>query len=121
VLGTQHINLNTAFQQPMAAVFDTRQFPAWMFTATASTVLVPVANLLHLAQDDKPIRYAKGPIVKPVHNAAYWDKAMAGFDFSQADRVPVKKFNRVLWRGMMGSKPYPKLAFDRYHKVDNDD
>jgi hypothetical protein len=105
----------------MTAVFDTSRFPAWTFTATASTVLVPVANLLHLAQDDKPVRYAKGPIVKPVHNAAYWDKAMAGFDFSQADRVPVEKFNRVLWKGMMGSKPYPKSAFDRYHKVDNDD
>jgi hypothetical protein len=39
VLGTQHINLNTAFQQPMAAVFDTGQLPAWTFTATASTVL----------------------------------------------------------------------------------
>src|SRR4029077_8362488 len=41
VLGTQHINLNTAFQHPMTAVFDIRQFPAWTFTATASTVLAP--------------------------------------------------------------------------------
>jgi YVTN family beta-propeller protein len=121
VLGTQHINLNTAFQQPMAGVFDIRQFPAWTFTATASTVLAPVAKLLNLAQNDRPVRYAKGPIVKPRHDAAYWDKALAGFDFSQADHVPVEKFNRVLWRGMMGSRPYPKLAFDRYHKVDKDD
>jgi hypothetical protein len=121
VLGTQHINLNAAFQQPMTAVFDTRQFPAWTFTATASTLLAPVANLLNLAQNDQPVRYAKGPIVKLRHDAAYWDKAMAGFDFSQADRVPVARFNRVLWKGMMGSKPYPKLAFDRHHKVDNDD
>jgi YVTN family beta-propeller protein len=121
VLGTQHINLNTAFQHPMTAVFDARQFPAWTFTATASTLLAPVANLLNLAQNDQPVRYAKGPIVKPRHDAAYWDKAMAGFDFSQADRVPVATFNRVLWKGMMGSKPYPKLAFDRHHKADKDD
>jgi hypothetical protein len=59
--------------------------------------------------------------VKLRHDAAYWDTAMAGFDFSQADRVPVARFNRLLWKGMMGSKPYPKLAFDRHHKVDNDD
>jgi YVTN family beta-propeller protein len=121
MLGTQHINLNTAFQHPMTAVFDARQFPAWTFTATASTLLAPVANLLNLAQNDQPVRYAKGPIVKPRHDAAYWDKAMAGFDFSQADRVPVATFNRVLWKGMMGSKPYPKLAFDRHHKADKDD
>jgi YVTN family beta-propeller protein len=125
VLGAQHINLNTAFQKPMTAAFDIAQFPAWTFTATASTLLAPVANLLHLAQngqqDDQPVRYAEGPAVKPAHDAAYWDKAMAGFDFSQADRVPVEAFNRVLWAGMMGDKPYPKLAFDRYHKADKDD
>ena len=37
-------------------------------------------------------------------------KATAGFDFSDADRVPPDKFNRVLWKGLMGGKPYPALA-----------
>jgi len=31
----------------------------------------------------------------------------SGFDFSQADQVPPARFNRVLWTGMMGDKPYP--------------
>jgi hypothetical protein len=31
----------------------------------------------------------------------------AGFDFSDADRVPPAKFNKVLWMGLMGGKPYP--------------
>jgi hypothetical protein len=28
-------------------------------------------------------------------------------DFTDADRVDGGSFNRVLWRGMMGNKPYP--------------
>ena len=32
-----------------------------------------------------------------------------GFDFSEADQVPPAQFNRVLWTGLMGSKPYPVL------------
>ena len=55
------------------------------------------------------IRFAAGPIVKPQHDAAYWDKVTAGFDFSEADQVPPAQFNRVLWKGLMGGKPYPAL------------
>jgi len=47
--------------------------------------------------------------VKPKHDAGYWARATRGFDFSDADRVPPAKFNRVL-RGLMGAKPYPALA-----------
>src|SRR5262249_43814867 len=39
ILGTQHINLNTAFQRPMADVFDVRSSGAWTYSAVASTVL----------------------------------------------------------------------------------
>ena len=34
ILGTQHINLNTAFQRPMADVFDTHSSGAWTYTAS---------------------------------------------------------------------------------------
>ena len=47
------------------------------------------------------------PRIKPGHSAAYWDRVTAGFDHSQADQVPTAKFNRVLWKGMMGRRPYP--------------
>src|SRR5262249_18957326 len=39
LLGTPHINLNTAFQRPMTDVFDVRSSGHWTFTAEASTVL----------------------------------------------------------------------------------
>ena len=35
------------------------------------------------------------------------EKEGAGFDFSEADQVPPAQFNRVLWTGLMGNKPYP--------------
>jgi YVTN family beta-propeller protein len=119
VLGTQHINLNTAFQRPMSNVFDVRSFPAWSYTATASTVLLTTS--LKLAQGKEVVKFAQGPIIKPKHSAAYWARVTASFDFSDADRVPPVKYNKVLWKGLMGSKPYPKMALDQRNKVDNDD
>jgi hypothetical protein len=39
ILGTKHINLNTAFQKPMVDVFDIHSSGAWTYAAEASTVL----------------------------------------------------------------------------------
>jgi hypothetical protein len=55
-------------------------------------------------------QFARGPVIRPKHDAQYWAKVTAGFDFSDADRVPVGKFNRILWNGMMGGRPYPALV-----------
>jgi len=90
ILGTQHINLYTAFQRPMADAFDINSSGNWNYTALASTYLN--GTVLALAKDDK-VRFAEGPKLKPKHNAAYWDKAMAGFDFTEADNVPTGPFN----------------------------
>jgi hypothetical protein len=105
LLGTQHINLNTAFQRPMTDVFDVRSSGAWSYTAEASTVLAGTA-VAH-GPGGLGVKYARGPVVKPKHDARYWAKRTAGFDFSDADRVPPGRFNRVLWKGLMGRKPYP--------------
>jgi YVTN family beta-propeller protein len=104
VLGTQHINLNTAYQEPMSDVFDIRASGRWSFTAEASTVLQPA----QLAQAGlQGVKYAAGEKVKSKHDAQYWEKATAGYDFSGPDRVSPGKFNRVIWKGLMGDKPYP--------------
>jgi len=107
ILGTQHLNLNTAFQRPMTEVFDLKS-KEWHYTAEASTVLATthLAGMLR----DSGIRYTKGPKVTPKHDFRYWADATAGFDFSNADRVPTAEFNRVLWKGLMGDRPYPALT-----------
>ena len=119
ILGTQHINLNTAFQRPMVDVFDTRSSGAWSFVAEASTVLTGTA--FARAQRGLGVQYAKGPVVKPRHDARYWAKVTAGLDFSDADRVPPAKFNRIVWRGIKGNKPYPARRGRELAKNDSDD
>jgi len=106
ILGTEHINLNTAFQRPMADVFDIRSSGRWSFAAEASTVL---ATTTVLAEKGNGVKFAAGPMIQPRHDAAYWDAVTAGFDFSEADQVPTAQFNRVLWTGLMGNTPYPSL------------
>ena len=105
VLGAPHLNINTAFQRPMADVFDVHASPTWSYSAVASTVL----ESTNLAQTPGGLGapLALGAIVKPKHDAKYWAKVTLGFDFSDADQVPAAKFNRVVWNGLMGSRPYP--------------
>jgi hypothetical protein len=104
ILGTEHLNLNTAFQGPMTDVFDINSSANWNFIPEASTIL-KTTNLVLPAG----LNFLAGANVKSKHDAAYWDKVTAGFDFSDADRVPPDKFNRVLWKGLMGRKPYPGI------------
>ena len=108
LLGTQHINLNTAYQRPMVDVFDVHSSAAWNYSAVASTVLK--TTTLSLAPGLEGVRFAQGPNIKPKHSAAYWAKVTAGFDFSDADQVPPEQYNKVLWAGLMGRKPYPSFA-----------
>jgi YVTN family beta-propeller protein len=119
VLGTQHINLNTAFQGPMTDVFDIRSPATWSYVAEASTVLA--TTVLSQAAGGLGVKMARGPIVKPKHGARYWARLTAGLDFSEADHVPPAKFNRLLWRGLMGGKPYPVRMAGRGAENRSDD
>ncbi|MDP9043231.1 MAG: hypothetical protein M3O01_00340 [Pseudomonadota bacterium] len=107
ILGTQHINLNTAFQRPMSDVFDPTRSAAWSYRALASTLLK--TTRLDLARADPDVHYADGPDVKPSHDAAYWTRVSRGFNFDVADQVPAAAYNRILWTGVMGKLPYPAL------------
>jgi len=103
LFGAPHINLNTLYQRPMADVFDIQSPGGWTYSAIASRVL----STTTLALAENGIKYAEGPDIAPKHDAAYWDKATRGFDFSGADRVPVDLYNEVLWAGLMEGKSYP--------------
>jgi len=119
ILGTPHINLNTAYQRPMADVFDIRSSGQWTYSSVASTILS--TTTLALAQPGEDgVKYAEGPRLKPKHSAAYWAKATAGFDFSDADLVSPARYNKVLWTGLMGRKPYPALRGQMAAAQDND-
>ena len=100
VLGLPPMNLNDALAAPMADIFNTTP-SVWSFTATPSPLLyytqLPIA----------PPKPAGMTAPKPAHDAKYWARVTKGLDFSDADRVDGEDFNRILWKGMMGDKPYP--------------
>jgi YVTN family beta-propeller protein len=107
ILGFGYLNLNDALQRPMADVFDLTQ-ASWTYTPVASTVLKSAQTAIEPADGHGAmVQFAEGPDVVPTHDAAWWENATRGFDFSAADRVPAALFNRVLWEGLMGDKPYP--------------
>src|SRR5262249_37320915 len=108
LLGTEHINLNTAFQRPMSEVFDIRSSSKWSYAAEASTVLA-TTTLALAGTNGNGVRFATGPMITRQQDAAYWEAVTKGFDFSEADQVPPAQFNRVLWEGLMGGKPYPTV------------
>ncbi|MBU6436052.1 MAG: beta-propeller fold lactonase family protein [Betaproteobacteria bacterium] len=119
LLGTEHINLNTAFQRPMSKVFDTEATGAWAYEAEASTVLK--TTQLNLLDGGVPIKLAAGPQLKPQHDAAYWSQVTEGFNFAQADHVPPERFNRLLWAGLKGASPYPVVSGSDRASDDIDD
>jgi hypothetical protein len=121
VLGTPHINLNTAFQRPMAKVFDIESSGQWTYTATASTVLMSTTLFAQADGGPQGVKFAQGPIIKPRHTAEYWAKVTAGFDFSDADLVPPARYNRVLWKGTMGAKPYPAMMGHANYQAKRED
>jgi DNA-binding beta-propeller fold protein YncE len=99
VLGIGPMNLNDALARPMSDIFNTTPSP-WSFTA------VPAVSLYNTDLPLPPL--AEGVYVpKPTHDAAYWEAATEGMDFSIEDRVDFATFNNVLWTGLMGGQPYP--------------
>jgi YVTN family beta-propeller protein len=124
ILGTQHLNLNTAFQRPMTDVFDIDSPAAWSYAPVASTVLK--TTTLDGGTGSFGVPFARGANVRPKHGAEYWASRTAGLDFSDADRLPTGRFNRVIWEGLMGGRPYPvrmgaKTVLPMAKKVDADD
>jgi YVTN family beta-propeller protein len=99
VLGIQQLNLNDKLARPMADIFNTTWSP-WSFTAR------PAANL-YGTQLPLPPKPAGLVVPKSTHDAAYWAKVTEGMDFSSEDRFNFADYNRILWKGLMGDKPYP--------------
>jgi hypothetical protein len=101
VLGLDHIDVLTASEKPMTKVFDLNR-REWTFEAVPS-------NYLYNSQLPLPGRSAENKgVPKPTHYAAYWADKTKGFDFTREDNLgDPNKFNRIIWEGLHGNKPYP--------------
>ena len=98
VLGLDHLGIFDASVLPMTDVFDLEQ-PGWSFRARASSLLRSTALPL-------PKGVPLGPPARPPHDAAWWAARTAGFDFSRPDRLDALAYNRILWEGLIGGRPY---------------
>ncbi len=99
VLGIPPMNLNDALASPMADVFTTTP-SSWSFTATPSAYLYATSLPL-------PPKAAGLIVPKSTHDAKYWARVTKNVDFSDADRIDAAVYNRILWKGLMGNRPYP--------------
>jgi DNA-binding beta-propeller fold protein YncE len=101
VLGIPPMNLNDALARPMADVFN-KTPSAWSFTAVPSPYLygTDLASAL-------PPKAASMVVPKSTHDAKYWARVTKGMDFSSEDKFDFARYNRILWAGLMGNKPYP--------------
>jgi DNA-binding beta-propeller fold protein YncE len=97
VLGLPPMNLNDALATPLTDIFNSTP-AAWNFTAIPAAILY--CTSLPLPQPGQPCN-------DPSPDASYWERATAGMDFRDADRLDGELYNRILWKGMLGDKPYP--------------
>jgi DNA-binding beta-propeller fold protein YncE len=101
VLGLDNLSVHDAGVPPMTDAFDTDQ-EDWTYRAVPAQILyttpLPIANKYVVNKEALP---------HPTHDAAWWAAKTQGFDFSREDRIDSAKFNRIIWEGIMGDKPYP--------------
>jgi YVTN family beta-propeller protein len=111
VLGLEPLGLNDALAAPMAEVFDSSLSPA-TFTYAAK-----VPEILRSTALPVPAATASNTVAHHVsiamagrhrrHGADYWERAMHGQNFDREDALDTPRFNRALWRGIMGNRAYP--------------
>jgi DNA-binding beta-propeller fold protein YncE len=104
ILGTKHLNLNDANSKPMLTAFDLKN-KDWKYTAKPSPYLastqLPIPPSDFAA--DAKLNY------KSLHDSQWWAEQTKGMDFSVEDHLDTPKYNRLVWVGTMGDKPYPVL------------
>jgi len=101
ILGLANLSVHDSGVPPMTDAFDTTQ-ATWTYSAVPANILyttsLPIANKYVVNKEALP---------HPTHDAAWWAAKTQGFDFSREDRIDSAKFNRIIWEGIMGDKPYP--------------
>jgi len=108
VLGLEPMGLTDGLAEPMTDVFEATPTPRpWGYTAIYPEPLMDT-DLPRPATLPLTAQGFGNPAAWPLQDAAYWERAAAGQDFSQEDKVDSAAFNRILWRGLKGDHvPYP--------------
>jgi DNA-binding beta-propeller fold protein YncE len=101
VLGLPPLGLNDGLAEPMSDVFDLTQ-AAWTYDAVVPEALRSTQLPLDAPAKKAELPRREGCFRAAGHDAAWWQAAMAGQDFSEEDRLNPAKFNAALWAGLKG-------------------
>jgi YVTN family beta-propeller protein len=104
ILGIEKLGVHDAGVPPMTEAFDITK-SKWTYSAVPAPILL--TSTLPLMKKEVVNGNQPDALPHPTHDAAWWDARTKGFDFSAEDRIDSQKFNRILWEGLMGDKPYP--------------
>ena len=111
VLGLPPLGVTDGMARPMSDLFQLLpRANDWRYSARASEVLR--ATGIPLPPPAAPLAAAtaaRRAAPRPTHDAAWWARAMADQDFSREDALDDVRFNRTLWRGLMGDRPFPAV------------
>jgi hypothetical protein len=106
LLGVEPSSRYSAANAPMAEIFDLNQ-PSWNYNAIVPDLLrvSQLPLLAAMATNSLPRTRRVLASARDKHTAAYRQKKLATYG---EDKLDTPRFNRELWRGMMGGKAYPK-------------
>jgi len=108
LLGLAPSSLYSAAAGPMTDVFDLNQ-SSWAYKALvpellrSSTLPLPKAT----AENSPPRAAHVLASARDRHTAAWWQKKLGDMDYDEEDKLDTPRFNRWLWKGIMGARPYP--------------
>jgi YVTN family beta-propeller protein len=106
VLGLQPLGVTDGLARPMTDLFQLRpRANDWRYVARVPDPLR--GTTLPLPPATAPLTASARRAMRPTHDAAWWARQMADQDFSREDALDDVRFNRTLWRGLMGDRPAP--------------
>jgi hypothetical protein len=114
LLGLEPMGLTDGLARPMVDAFEARSRPRpWTYSAIVPEVLRQTDLPLPPATPWNSVEVARVNAY-PMHDASYWERAMAGQNFAREDALDDVLFNRALWEGMKGSHvAYPTVRDGR--------
>jgi YVTN family beta-propeller protein len=106
ILGLEHLDVQIASVRPMTDVFDITH-SAWTYSAVPAYALLTQTTLPILNKAALMQRAGLNGVSVQRHDAAWWAEKTKQFDFRKEDLNDENVYNRVLWAGTMGDRPYP--------------
>ncbi len=106
MLGMKPLGMNDANSDPMSDVFTPTPDLTPYTAVLPGSLCEPPVNP-DLIPECHQATVPRTPEVRSRHDGTWWAKATQDFNFKQPDALNSAAFNRVLWRGTVGDKPYP--------------